>query len=78
MAVALPSCREKSTSLEQRRCRHFIEGLRAVANFQEQNAEAYYDGMHITMNRNVTVSRQFSEQITVAAFARMAVRSSAG
>jgi hypothetical protein len=36
-------------SLEQRRRRHFIAGLRAVANFYEQNAEAYYGGMHITM-----------------------------
>ncbi len=82
---------------EQSRRRHFIEGLRAVADFYEQNADAYYDGMHITLNmyvwggaarhtlratarafgqcdklyddRNVTVSRQFSEQISVAVFA---------
>jgi hypothetical protein len=84
-------------SLEQSRRRHFIEGLRAVANFYEQNADAYYDGMHITLkyvcmgwrgtahavrdgpgfgqcnkhygDHNVTVSRQFSEQITLAVFA---------
>ena len=83
-------------SPEQLRRRHFIEGLRAVAEFYEQNADAYYDGMHITLNmyawgaarhtlremarafgqcnkhyddHNVTVSRQFNEQITVAVFA---------
>jgi hypothetical protein len=83
--------------MDQRRRRHFIEGLRAVADFYEQNSDAYYDGMHITLNmyvwggaarhtlramarafgqctkvyddRNVTVSRKFSEQITVAVFA---------
>ena len=73
-------------SIEQHRRRLFIEGLRAVATFYEQND---YDGMHITLNmhgaarhtlyemarvvgqsnnsyddRNVTVSRQFNEQIT--------------
>jgi hypothetical protein len=100
LAVALPLPAEKSMRLdqtEQSRRRHFIEGLRAVADFYEQNADAYYDGMHITLNmyvwgaaarhtlrrmarafgpcnklyddRNVTVSRQFSEQITVAVFA---------
>ncbi len=77
--------------LDQTRRRHFIEGLRAVADFYEQNPDAYYDGMHITLNmygvarhtlcemgrvfgpcnrryddRNLTVSRQFNEQITVA------------
>jgi hypothetical protein len=82
---------------QQRRRRHFIEGLRAVAKFYEETPEAYYDGMHITLNMyvwgsaarqtlaqtarafgqcnkvydesNVTVSRQFSEQVTVAVFA---------
>jgi hypothetical protein len=86
-----------SDKTDQRRRRHFIAGLRAVAEFYEQNPEAYYDGMHITLNmyvwggaarqtlrqmaraltpcnkvyddHNVTVSRQFSEQITVAVFA---------
>ncbi len=84
-------------SVEQRRRQQFIAGLRAVASFYEQNADAYYDGMHVTLNmyvwgsaarrtlremarafgqcnklyddRNVTVSRQFSEQLTVAVFA---------
>jgi hypothetical protein len=79
------------------RRRHFIEGLRAVAAFYEQNPTAYYDGMHLTMNMyvggsaarqtlaraakafgqckkvyddtNITVSRQFSKQVTVAVFA---------
>jgi hypothetical protein len=82
---------------QQRRRRHFIEGLRAIAKFYEETPEAYYDGMHITLNMyvwggaarqtlaqtarafghcnkvyddsNVTVSRQFSEQVTVAVFA---------
>ena len=86
-----------SGQIDQRRRRHFIEGLRAVADFYEQNVDAYYDGMQITLNmyvwggaarhtlremarafgqcnkvyddRNVTVSRKFSEQITVAVFA---------
>jgi hypothetical protein len=81
--------------LEQRR--QFIEGLRAVANFYEENPSAYYDGMHLTINMyvfgsnarqtlaraarafgqcrkiyddvNITVSRQFSKQITLAVFA---------
>jgi hypothetical protein len=104
MAMALPLRKEKSMSrnqiddqIEQRRRRHFIQGLRAVADFYEQNVDAYYDGMQITLNmyvwgasarrtlremarafgqcnkvyddRNVTVSRKFSEQITVAVFA---------
>jgi hypothetical protein len=95
--MTLPLRMEKTMSPEQLRRRHFIEGLRAVAEFYEQNAEAYYDGMHITLNmyiwggaarhtlremarafvpckkvyddHNVTVSRQFNEQITVAVFA---------
>ena len=82
---------------DQRRRWNFIRGLRAVADFYEQNPDAYYDGMNITLNmyawgaaarqtlrrmalalapcnkvyddHNVTVSRQFSEQITVAVFA---------
>ncbi len=32
---------------------HFIAGLRAVAEFYEQNPDAYYDGMHITLNMYV-------------------------
>jgi hypothetical protein len=82
---------------QQRRRRHFIEGLRAIAKFYEETPEAYYDGMHLTLNMyvwggaarqtlaktakafgqcnkvyddsNVTVSRQFSEQVSVAVFA---------
>jgi|ERR1700684_889653 hypothetical protein len=77
--------------IHQYRRRLFIEGLRAVASFYEQNADAYYDGMQITLNmygvarhtlcemarvfgqcnksyddRNVTVSKQFNEQITLS------------
>ena len=82
------------------RRRQFIEGLRAVANFYEQNPGAWYDGMHLTLNmyvwgrsarntlaemarafgqcdkvyddNNITLSRQFSEQVTVAVFAAKA------
>jgi hypothetical protein len=36
-------------NLERRR-RQFIDGLRAVANFYEENPTAYYDGMHLTIN----------------------------
>jgi hypothetical protein len=82
---------------EQHRRRQFIEGLRAVAKFYEENPGAWYDGMHLTLNMyawgrvarkalvetarafgrcdktydedNITVSRQFSEQVTVAVFA---------
>jgi hypothetical protein len=36
--------------IDRRRRRLFIEGLRAVASFYEQNADAYYDGMQITLN----------------------------
>jgi hypothetical protein len=42
-----------SGQIDQRRRRHFIEGLRAVADFYEQNVDAYYDGMHITLNMYV-------------------------
>lgn len=87
-------------SSEQRRRREFIEGLRAVAQFYEENPGAWYDGMHLTLNmyvwgraarktltetarafgrcnkvyddNNITVSRQFSEQVTVAVFAAKA------
>jgi len=87
-------------SSEQRRRRQFIEGLRAVAQFYEENPGAWYDGMHLTLNmyvwgraarkiltetarafgrcnkvyddNNITVSRQFSEQVTVAVFAAKA------
>jgi hypothetical protein len=75
----------------------FIRGLRAIANFYEQNANAYYDEMHLTVSmyvggrearttmaamartfgqynqtydeRNVTIARSFSEQVTLAFFA---------
>jgi hypothetical protein len=81
---------------DQRR-QQFIDGLRAVAHFYEQDPAAYYDGRHITLNmyvwgsdapttlaraagafghcnklydeNNVTVSRQFSPQVTLAVFA---------
>jgi hypothetical protein len=81
------------------RCQ-FIAGLRAVAQFYEENPDAWYDGMHLTLNmyvwgraarkalagtarafghcnkiyddNNITVSRQFSEQVTVAVFAAKA------
>jgi len=84
-------------NIEQRRRRHFIEGLHAVAKFYDENPDAYYDGMHLTLNmyvwggaarktlaetarafgqcdkvydeKNVTVSRQFSEKVTVSVFA---------
>jgi hypothetical protein len=82
---------------EQHRRLHFVQGLRAVATFYEENPNAWYDGMHLTLNMfvwgraarktlaetakafgqcnkiyddtNITVSRQFSEQVTVAVFA---------
>jgi hypothetical protein len=85
---------------EQLRRRQFIEGLRAVAKFYEENPGASYDGMHLTLNmyvwgrtarkalietarlfghcnkiydeNNITVSRQFNEQVTVAVFAARA------
>ncbi len=75
----------------------FIRGLRAIANFYEQNANAYYDDMRLTVSmyvggrearttmaamarafgqynqtydeRNVTIARSFSEQVTLALFA---------
>jgi hypothetical protein len=87
-------------NLQPHRRLHFIQGLRAVANFYEENPTAWYDGMHLTLNMfvwgraarktlaetarafgqcnkvyddtNITVSRQFSEQVTVAVFASRA------
>ena len=44
---------EQSMNSDQRRRRHFIAGLRAVAEFYEQNPDAYYDGMPITLNMYV-------------------------
>jgi hypothetical protein len=35
---------------DQRRRRQFIEGLRAVAQFYEENPGAWYDGIHLTLN----------------------------
>ncbi len=83
--------------MDQHRRRQFIAGLRAVAQFYEDNPVAWYDGMHLTLNMyvwgraarqaladtaralgqctkvyddtNITVSRQFSEQVTLAVFA---------
>jgi hypothetical protein len=85
------------TNLDQHRRRQFIEGLRAVAQFYEQNPDAWYDGMPITLNMyvwgrtardilartvralgscdksyddtNLTLSRKFSDQVTLAIFA---------
>jgi hypothetical protein len=85
---------------DQHRRRQFIAGLRAVAQFYEENPTAWYDGMHLTLNmyvwgrgarkalsetarafghcnkiyddNNITVSRQFSEQVTIAVFAAKA------
>jgi hypothetical protein len=30
--------------------REFVQGLRAIADFYDQNPHAYYDGMHLTLN----------------------------
>jgi hypothetical protein len=88
---------EDPLNLQQRRRLHFIQGLRAVAKFYEDHPNAWYDGMHLTLNMfvwgrsarktlaemamafghcnkvyddtNITVSREFSEQVTVAVFA---------
>jgi hypothetical protein len=77
--------------------REFIEGLRAVAKFYEDNPDAFYDGIHLTINMyvagsaarpvlgqtakifgncnkvysdtQVTLSRQFSKQVSLAVFA---------
>jgi hypothetical protein len=82
---------------EQHRRRQFIEGLRAVAQFYEENPAAWYDGIHLTLSMylwgrgtreilaqtvrafghctthhdhtNITVSRKFSEQVTLSVFA---------
>jgi len=82
---------------EQLRRQQFIAGLHAVATFYETHPEAYYDGMHLSLNmyvwgsaarktlitmakafglctktyddKNVTVARRFSEQVTLAVFA---------
>jgi hypothetical protein len=82
---------------DQLRRQRFIEGLRAVAQFYEQNPDAWYDGIHLTLNMyiwgraareilartvrafgpctknydhtNVTVSRKFSDQVTLSVFA---------
>jgi hypothetical protein len=35
---------------DQCRRRQFIEGLRAVAQFYEAHPEAWYDGIHLTLN----------------------------
>ena len=43
--------REDPLSSERRR--QFIEGLRAVAQFYEENPGAWYDGMHLTLNMYV-------------------------
>src|SRR6202046_4515987 len=95
--IRLCACPEDPMSRDQHRRRHFIEGLRGGENFHEENPNAWYDGMHLTLNMfvwgraarkalaetarafgqcnkvyddtNITVSRQFSEQVTVAVFA---------
>jgi hypothetical protein len=35
---------------DQRHRHQFIEGLRAVAQFYEENPGAWYDGIHLTLN----------------------------
>jgi hypothetical protein len=35
---------------DQQRRRQFIEGLRAVARFYEDHPDAWYDGVHLTLN----------------------------
>jgi hypothetical protein len=85
---------------DQRRRQHFIDGLRAVAQFYEENPGAWYDGIHLTLNMyiwgrkareilartvkafgpctknyddtNITVSRKFSDQVTLSVFAARA------
>jgi hypothetical protein len=37
-------------STEKNLRQEFIDGLRAVARFYEENPDAYYDGMHLTIN----------------------------
>src|ERR1700728_4422298 len=92
-----PGRLEDPLSMEQHRRRQFIDGLRAVAQFYENNPDAWYDGMHLTLNmyvwgrsarstlaemarafgqcnkvyddNNITLSRQFREQVTLAVFA---------
>jgi hypothetical protein len=82
---------------DQLRRQHFIQGLRAVAQFYEDNPGAWYDGIHLTLNMyifarpareilartvrafgpcaktyddtNLTVSRKFSDQVTLSIFA---------
>ena len=82
---------------DQRLRRQFIEGLRAIARFYEDNPDAWYDGIHLTLNMyiwgreareilarsvralgsciktydgtNMTVSRKFSDQVTLSFFA---------
>jgi hypothetical protein len=87
----------KLSNPEQHRRRQFIAGLRAVAQFYEGNPDAWYDGIHLTLNMyiwgreareilarnvkafgsctkiyddtNITISRKFSEQVTLSVFA---------
>jgi hypothetical protein len=89
--------KEENMSAEKNLRQEFIAGLRAVAQFYEENPDAWYDGMHLTLNMyawgrkarkamadsakamghcrksyadtSVTVSRRFSEQVTLAIFA---------
>jgi hypothetical protein len=88
------------TNADQRRRRQFIEGLRAVAQFYEEHPEAWYDGIHLTLNMylwgrktreilvrtarcfgqctkhyddtNMTISKKFSDQVTLSVFAARA------
>jgi hypothetical protein len=85
---------------DQRRRAQFINGLRAVAQFYEENPGAWYDGVHLTLNMyiwgrktreilaqtaralgqctknyddtNITISRKFSDQVTLSVFASRA------
>lgn len=93
------SCAEgyRVSNPDQLRRRQFIEGLRAVARFYEDHPEAWYDGVHLTLNMyiwgrqareilarsvrafgsctktydgtNMTVSKKFSDQVTLSFFA---------
>ena len=41
--------RRREVRGHERRRRHFIDGLMAVGRFYEENPEAYYDGMKVTL-----------------------------
>jgi hypothetical protein len=43
------NCQKDGRGGQGRSRRQFIDGLRGVAGFYEQNQEAYYDGMRVTL-----------------------------